>query len=719
MKFLESFYIRSSLIIALSLSIISIMYGQYEKLGLALLIFGTSISLILITWFILEIFFHFNYRHQQLEKKILEHSQQSIDSKKESEDYKYALDQSSIVAITNVQGLIKYANDNFCKISKYSREELIGQDHQLINSGFHTHEFMANLRNTIAEGIIWRGDIKNKAKDGTYYWVATTIVPFLDKLRKPYQFVVIRSDITDWKKAEQELINSEKHFKALIENAPDVIVLLDKNLKMTYVSPSFEKATGYPKSEIIGKDAFEMVSPEMQEESKIAMEKVLRNPGIVYPRINHFICKNGRTLWCEGSLTNLLNDENIKSIVVNYKDITDKKLAEEQLVQSNMRFKLLIENNYDAILLVNKDLTFFYGSPSVERISGWKLEELKSKGMLELLHPEDKNEVQIQINKSLQHPELVQHSVHRFLNKEGNYFWAEATLTNLLDTPGINGLLINMSDVSDRKKVEERMVLINEELEEKVLQRTEDLQKTNKELEMFTSSVSHDLRTPLSAIDGFATLLNEFHCQQLNEEGKEFVEHILNSTKRMNRLIDDLLRLSKLGKKTIQKTELDLNLLMKNTIHNCTSNLTTTLPEIIVHPLPNICGDDSLIEQVWVNLISNAIKYSTKKQHPKIEIGYELKDDGYEFYISDNGAGFDMKYADKLFGIFQRMHNDSEFKGNGVGLAIVKLIIEKHNGKIWVDSKPNEGTTFNFYIPNDADCELEELNQADEAQTNN
>jgi PAS domain S-box-containing protein len=695
------------------------MYGQYEKLGLALLIIGTSISLILIAWFILEIFFHFNLRHQQLEKKILEHSKQWLASKKESEDYKFALDQSSIVAITDTAGTIKHVNNNFCAISKFSRKELIGQNHRILNSGFHPNEFMIDLWTTIRSGNIWRGDIKNKAKDGSYYWVATTIIPFLNQMGVPYQYLVIRSDITDWKKAEQELINSEKHFKALIENAPDVIVLLDKDLKMTYVSPSFEKATGYPKSEIIGTDAFAIVSPEMQEESKAAMEKVLKSPGIVYPRINHFVCKNGSTLWCEGSITNLLNDENIKSIVVNYKDITDKKLAEEKLFQSNMRFKLLIENNYDAILLVNKDLAFFYGSPSVERISGWKFEELKSKGMLELLHPEDKIEVQTQINKSLEHPELVQHSVHRFLNKDGNYFWADATLTNLLGTPGINGLLINMSDISDKKKVEERMIFINEELEEKVLHRTEDLQKTNKELEMFTSSVSHDLRTPLSAIDGFANLLKEFHYQKLNDEGKEFVEHILNSTKRMNRLIEDLLRLSKLGKKTIQKTQLDLNLLMKKVIEECTINLTTTLPEIIVHPLPIICGDDSLMEQVWVNLVSNAIKYSAKKQNAKIEIGYAIKEENYEFYISDNGAGFDMKYADKLFGIFQRMHNDSEFKGNGVGLAIVKLIIEKHNGKIWVDSKPNEGTTFNFYIPNDADCELEELNQADEAQTNN
>lgn len=235
---------------------------------------------------------------------------------------------------------------------------------------------------------------------------------------------------------------------------------------------------------------------------------------------------------------------------------------------------------------------------------------------------------------------------------------------------------------------------LNASLESKNL----ELLEVNNELEAFSYSVSHDLRAPLRAINGYSRMLLEDYENQLDAEGQRIIRTVAANATKMGKLIDELLAFSRMGRKEMQKKSLDMNELVRATL----TEVEKVIPhssQITVHQLPSVHADDTLLRQVLFNLISNAVKYSSRSQQSIVEITWERKNDEEVFTIKDNGAGFDMRYADKLFGVFQRLHTDDEFEGIGVGLALVKRIITRHGGKVWADGKVNEGAAFYFTIP--------------------
>jgi len=248
-------------------------------------------------------------------------------------------------------------------------------------------------------------------------------------------------------------------------------------------------------------------------------------------------------------------------------------------------------------------------------------------------------------------------------------------------------------------KMAEQVNYAQANLEKKVMERTAQLEKANKELEAFSYSVSHDLRAPLRAISGFSSILKEDYTGKLDEEAEKLTDKIIMNAKMMGQLIDDLISFSHIGRKDIKHNNVDMNKM----VHSAIDELMQEQPEnkynFKVHDLPSCYADESLIRQVWINLISNAIKYSSKRSDPFIEIGAEKVKGVLRYYIKDNGVGFDMKYADKLFGVFQRLHNQADFEGTGIGMALSRRIINYHNGSIWADSSPDNGATFYFSIP--------------------
>jgi light-regulated signal transduction histidine kinase (bacteriophytochrome) len=256
-----------------------------------------------------------------------------------------------------------------------------------------------------------------------------------------------------------------------------------------------------------------------------------------------------------------------------------------------------------------------------------------------------------------------------------------------------------ITDIEDQRRTDDELRTLNAELEDRVAARTSALEAANRELESFSYSVSHDLRAPLRAISGFSNLLWEDHKDYLDTEAQRKLGIIRSQAERMGALIDDLLAFSRLGRKSMEPAQLNMAELANNTFQRLNQHTENAAVTFHVGKLPPATADRSLLEQVWSNLLSNAIKFSSREENPVVEVGAIVDEHENVYFVRDNGAGFDPRYSDKLFGVFQRLHDESEFPGTGVGLALVHRIITRHGGRVWADSRPGDGATFHFSLP--------------------
>jgi PAS domain S-box-containing protein len=254
------------------------------------------------------------------------------------------------------------------------------------------------------------------------------------------------------------------------------------------------------------------------------------------------------------------------------------------------------------------------------------------------------------------------------------------------------------ADITIRKQAEDKILNLNAELEQRVRERTLQLENTNKELEAFSYSVSHDLRAPLRGIDGWSQALWEDYQDQLDEQGQEYIERVRSETQRMGRLIDDMLQLSRLTRADMVRESVDLGVLAQSIVERLKTDDPHRQVEFVIQPGIIARGDSHLLEAVFINLLGNAFKFTSKREQALIEFGQTDIQGQRVFFVRDNGVGFDMSYAQKLFGAFQRMHKASEFPGTGVGLAIVQRIIRRHGGRIWAEAQVGHGATFYFTL---------------------
>jgi PAS domain S-box-containing protein len=638
-------------------------------------------------------------------------------------------------------------------------------------------------------------------------------VQYIEKEKLAAALIIINSEL---KKTEESLLKSNELFVKLFDNNPGAISINSTSDTLYFnVNDAFTKLFGFSsKEEIIGKSSFELnliVNPEDLNNIRVSLKNTIQKNFEINVRK-----KNGDKLWLALSVmeieidherynltisTDITERKNMeerlklinivlaseneekekrseelvianKELAAQYKEKeklaavliitnTELKETEESLLKSNELFVKLFEHNPGAISIFGiTDAIYFNVNDAFVNLYGFSnKQEVIGKSSLELnlvVNPEDTKKILLSLKNRVE--KNFEINVRK---KNGDKLWL--TLAILEITIDHKPCYLTIStDITERKKIEEQLKLINmvlsseneekekrgqelvianqelayqneekekrseeliiannglrkaeedirilnredirklnEELEQKVLQRTEQLESVNKELESFSYSVSHDLRAPLRAVNGYAKMIEEDYNTLFDDEGKRLLNVVQENAKKMGQLIDDLLAFSKLGRKEIVKSKINMTAMAKNSLEELKSSQQIKA-RVIIDDLHPGFADGTLMHQVWVNLLSNAIKYSFNTAKPVIKVKSEKINDELTYSIADNGVGFDMKYVHKLFGVFQRLHDPEDFEGTGLGLALVHRIITKQGGKIWAVGEAGKGATFFFSLP--------------------
>ncbi|UHA60854.1 PAS domain S-box protein [Metabacillus litoralis] len=397
------------------------------------------------------------------------------ESQKNLEDVNFALDESSIVAITNQRGIIEFVNDKFCEISKYSREELIGKDHRILNSGFHPKEFFKQMWSTIGCGQTWKGEIRNKAKDGTYYWVNTTIVPILNDYGKPKQYVAIRNDVTEQKQAEEALRQSEERYQRLVRYSPEPILVHSQGV-IEYINEAGVRAFGASSyKELIGKPIFDFVHQDDRLEAKERIQLLESETGSIMEMQDRSMVKvDGTVFYIEYIAAGIMYNGK-PGIQLMFRDTTEKRKMEEALRQSEAKYRLIAENMTDLMGVMELDGVLTYASPSHTAILGFPPETYEGKNVLGMVHPEDIPMVQEAISKVIHTRKHITIEI-RYKHREKHWVWLEANGSPIFDEDGnIVQLMVVGRDITRRKrrqealrKSEERYRLIAENMKDLV-----------------------------------------------------------------------------------------------------------------------------------------------------------------------------------------------------------------------------------------------------------
>ena len=421
------------------------------------------------------------------------------------------------------------------------------------------------------------------------------------------------------------------------------------------------------------------------------VKKMTDNPGKPIPVTYRSKHKEGHYFWLEGTGVNRLDDPDIKAFVVNLRDVTEQKKSEEAINANEVKFRLLIDRISEGFISLDKNFRYTNANKKIGEMTGLLPSSLIGKNVWEVFPEAIGSETYKAFHQAMEDQAYTCNLDYY----EPLSLWQE---NHIYPTP--EGLSIFISDISERKRAEKQINDLNDSLEEKVRLRTKELTEANQALESFSYMVSHDLQSPLRTLMGFTSIILDKHSSTFDPALKELFNFILSGSKRMNLIVEDLLKLAKFGKGKLNISTIKMTALFQKVWED----LQQTLPnkaKFVIAELPDIEGDASMMEQTIVNLLSNAIKYSSKNENAEITVG-SIKNSGNScttFYIKDNGVGFSMEFYNKLFGAFQRLHNTSEFEGTGIGLLLVKRVIENHGGTVWAEGKVNEGATFYFTIP--------------------
>jgi PAS domain S-box-containing protein len=540
---------------------------------------------------------------------------------------------------------------------------------------------------------------------------------------------------------EAALRTSEQQHSITLKSIGDAVIATDAHGAITLMNQVAEKLTGWKEAEAIGKSLEEVfiIKNALTKQKALNPVSLVLETGQIVALGNHtkLIAKGGEEYQISDSGAPIKDEQGrIIGVVMVFRDVSESYQMRAELAESERRFRQATMNAPLPIMIHAEDGEVILINETWTELSGYRHDQIPTmEKFTQLAYGERKKAVQMDIDRLYAINKRVDEGEYQITTNTGEQrTWLFSSSPLGLTRTG-KRLVISMAiDITKRKQAQDELTKLKDELEEQVEKRTQQLQEqvekldrsqkamlymvedlnevtaqlqekshrlelSNRELEAFSYSVSHDLRAPLRAINGYAHFLEEDYLDRLNEEGKRYLRVIQQSADHMNQLISDLLNLSRVSRTEINLTAIDMQEAVQTLFNQITSEQEKAEFEWTIEDLPTIKCDPILIKQVWQNLISNALKYSQNASVKRIEISATENEKYVVFCVKDYGAGFNPKYKDKLFGVFQRLHSEDEFEGSGIGLAIVQRIILRHGGEVWADGKIGEGAAFFFSLP--------------------
>lgn len=635
-------------------------------------------------------------------RKAYDHLKQTLG---ELEFQKYALDQHSIVSIADPSGKITYANSKFMEISQYTQDELIGQDHRLLNSGHHPSSFFKDMWATIGRGQIWHGEVKNRSKDGSYYWVESTIVPFMNNAGKPLRYISIRSDITARKEMDEKLEVQRAFYERISETLGEGLYVQDARGRCIYMNSEAEKMLGWKRDEFIGMRVHDTIHTQTSSGEHLSADECP-----IFLMVNEygqgrlddqvFVRKDGTTfpVALSSKAAYSVNGE-LENMVIAFQDISDRKKNELYMRLTQERLNLAMEGSN--LSLWDWDIGYdriYLSSRWSEMLGGMTEETMVTvEQMFSNIHPDDREVARKNLAPVLKGASSYYSAEYRVKRASGEWLWV-ATNGKVVERDA-QGRALRMTgtnaDISERKHAEDVLMHAKRAAEQAAKAKSD-----------FLANMSHEIRTPMNGIIGMTDLALD---TVLDKEQQEYLNIVKSSAHSLLHIVNDILDFSKIesGKMDIENIEFSLEQMMRDTMRSLAVRAHQKGLELLLHVATDVpdklMGDPGRLRQIIVNLVGNAIKFTeTGEIEVSVNVIQGMHDGNIRlrFNVRDTGIGIPKEKYKTIFESFSQADTSTtrKYGGTGLGLTISAQLVELMNGHIGVESEVGQGTVFHFEL---------------------